>query len=46
MSAVIAFLRAYKSAWLGPVIVAIVVFGALILLSKGQTVLPFLYRFS
>jgi hypothetical protein len=46
MAAVLAFLRAHKAAWLGPVILTIVVFVALILLSKGQTVLPFLYRFS
>jgi hypothetical protein len=46
MSAVIAFLRAHKAAWLSPVILAIIVFVALILLSKGQMVLPFLYRFS
>ena len=33
-------------AWLPPVIVMIVIFLALIFLSHGRTVLPFLYRHS
>jgi len=37
------FLRARKKFWLLPILVMMVVFGGLIILSKGSAVAPFIY---
>jgi hypothetical protein len=38
-----AFMRARKKYWLVPIIVMMVVFGGLVVLSKGSAVAPFIY---
>ena len=38
-----AFLRARKKWWLGPIIVVMLLFGALLVLAQGSVVAPFLY---
>ncbi len=38
-----AFLRVRKKFWLLPIIVMLVVFGALIVLTQGSAVAPFIY---
>ena len=38
-----AFMRARKKYWLIPIIVMMMVFGTLIVLSKGSAVAPFIY---
>ena len=37
------FLRVRKKFWLLPILIMMVVFGGLILLSKGSAVAPFIY---
>lgn len=37
------FLRARKKWWLGPIVVFLVFFGALIVLSQGSVLAPFIY---
>jgi hypothetical protein len=37
------FLRARKKFWLLPILIMMVVFGGLIVLSKGSAVAPFIY---
>jgi hypothetical protein len=37
------FLRARKKYWLMPVFVMMVIFGALIVLTKGSAIAPFIY---
>jgi hypothetical protein len=37
------FMRARKKFWLVPIIVMMVVFGALVVLSQGSAVAPFIY---
>lgn len=37
------FLRARKKFWLVPILVMMVVFGALIVLTQGSAVAPFIY---
>jgi Family of unknown function (DUF5989) len=46
MSGFLTLLWSNRNLWLGPIIVTIVIFLALVMLSKGPTTLPFLYRFS
>jgi hypothetical protein len=38
-----AFLRARKKIWLLPLIIVMVLFGALLLLAKGSVLAPFIY---
>lgn len=38
-----AYLRTRKKYWLVPIIVMMVVFGGLVVLSKGSAVAPFIY---
>ena len=38
-----AFMRARKKYWLVPIVVMMVVFGGLVVLSKGSAVAPFIY---
>lgn len=38
-----AFLRARKKYWLVPIIVMMVVFGGLVVLTKGSAIAPFIY---
>jgi len=38
-----AFLRARKKFWLFPILVVLALFGALIVLSQGSAVAPFIY---
>ncbi len=37
------FMRARKKYWLLPVVIMLVVFGALIMLTQGSVVAPFIY---
>jgi hypothetical protein len=37
------FMRARKKYWLVPVVIMLVVFGALIVLTQGSVVAPFIY---
>ena len=37
------FIRARKKYWLVPVVIMLVVFGALIVLTQGSVVAPFIY---
>lgn len=37
------FMRARKKYWLLPVVIMMVVFGALIMLTEGSVVVPFIY---
>ena len=39
----VAFMRARKKYWLVPIIVMMVVFGGLVVLSKGSAIAPFIY---
>lgn len=38
-----AFMRARKKYWIAPILIIFVVFGALIVLSQGSAVAPFIY---
>ena len=38
-----AFLRVRKKFWLLPILIALVLFGALIVLTQGSAVAPFIY---
>jgi hypothetical protein len=38
-----AYMRARKKFWLVPIIVMMVVFGGLVVLSKGSAIAPFIY---
>jgi hypothetical protein len=38
-----AFLRARKKFWLAPIMIVLIVFGALIILTQGSAVAPFIY---
>ena len=38
-----AFMRVRKKWWLGPIVVVLVLFGALIVLSQGSALAPFVY---
>jgi hypothetical protein len=38
-----AFMRERKKWWLGPIVVVLVLFGALIVLSQGSALAPFVY---
>lgn len=38
-----AFMRARKKYWLMPIVLAMVVFGGLIVLSQGSALAPFIY---
>lgn len=38
-----AFMRARKKFWLAPVLIVFILFGALIVLSQGSAVAPFIY---
>lgn len=38
-----AFMRARKKYWLVPIVVMMVVFGGLVILSKGSAIAPFIY---
>ncbi len=38
-----AFLRTRKKYWLVPIIIVLVVFGALLVLTQGSAVAPFIY---
>ncbi|HMG26998.1 MAG TPA: DUF5989 family protein [Acidimicrobiia bacterium] len=38
-----AFLRERKKWWLGPIILALVPFGGLLVLARGSAVAPFIY---
>jgi hypothetical protein len=38
-----AFLRVRKKWWLAPIVIVLVLFGALIVLSQGSAVAPFIY---
>jgi uncharacterized protein DUF5989 len=38
-----AFMRAHKKWWLGPIVLAIALCGALIVLSQGTALAPFVY---
>jgi hypothetical protein len=42
----IAFMMARRRIWLPPVLLTIITFLLVMLLTKGKTMLPFLYRFS
>jgi len=37
------FLRARKKLWLAPILLLFVLFGALVVLTKGSAVAPFIY---
>jgi hypothetical protein len=37
------FMRARKKYWLAPVIVAVLIFGGLIVLAQGSAIAPFIY---
>jgi Family of unknown function (DUF5989) len=37
------FLRARKKFWLMPIVIMMVVFGGLVILTKGSAVAPFIY---
>jgi hypothetical protein len=37
------FLRARKKFWLMPIVIMMVIFGGLIILTKGSAVAPFIY---
>lgn len=37
------FMRARKKFWLAPILILLVVFGALLVLAKGSAVAPFIY---
>jgi len=39
------FLNIRKKYWLTPVLLAIVLFGGLLILSKGSQMIPFIYNF-
>jgi hypothetical protein len=43
LSEILAFLRARKKFWLLPVMVLMLVFGALLVLVQGTAVAPFIY---
>jgi len=38
-----AFLRVRKKWWLGPIVMVLALFGALIVLTQGSAVAPFIY---
>jgi hypothetical protein len=38
-----AFMRVRKKWWLGPIVIVLALFGALIVLSQGSAVAPFVY---
>ena len=38
-----AFMRVRKKWWLGPIVLVLVLFGALIVLSQGSALAPFVY---
>ena len=38
-----AFLRARKKFWLAPIMIVLIIFGALIILTQGSAVAPFIY---
>jgi uncharacterized protein DUF5989 len=38
-----AFMRVRKKWWLGPIVVVLVLFGALLVLSQGSALAPFVY---
>ncbi len=38
-----AFLRARKKWWLGPIIVTLILLGALLFLTEGSVIAPFIY---
>ncbi len=38
-----AFMRVRKKWWLGPIVLVLVLFGALIVLTQGSAVAPFIY---
>lgn len=38
-----AFMRARKKYWLIPIVVMMIVFGGLVILSKGSAIAPFIY---
>jgi Family of unknown function (DUF5989) len=46
LSRPMAFMMARRRIWLPPVLLTIITFLVVILLTKGKTMLPFLYRFS
>jgi Family of unknown function (DUF5989) len=37
------FLRVRKKWWLGPIVLVLVLFGALVMLTQGSAVAPFIY---
>ena len=37
------FMRARKKYWLAPVVVAVLIFGGLIVLAQGSAIAPFIY---
>ena len=39
------FLKARKKYWLIPIFIVLVLFGALIILSQGSAIAPFIYTF-
>ena len=41
-----AFLRARKKWWLAPIILVLMLLGALIVLTEGSAIAPFIYTFS
>ena len=38
-----AFMRVRKKWWLGPIVLVLVLFGALVVLTQGSAVAPFIY---
>jgi hypothetical protein len=38
------FLRERKKLWLMPIVIMMLVFGGLVILSKGSAIAPFIYR--
>jgi len=38
-----AFMRVRKKWWLGPIVLVLVLFGALVVLSQGSALAPFVY---
>jgi len=42
----VAFVMVRRRIWLPPVLFTIIVFFLVVFLTKGKTILPFLYRFS
>lgn len=43
LSQLFRFMRAYRKFWLAPIIISLVLLGALLILAQGSALSPFLY---